>query len=259
MESAAGYGQGGHEVRASIRRGLEFVLRGYGYELRSAGSPPRGFAASLAHAWAAGLAPKTVFDVGVGRGTPWLYEAFPDARHVLFEPLATFEGDLERLAHDRGADVHRMALSNRTGTATFRRHVDFPTSSSLYDIDPRFDAYTKRLQQTHRFEEQTVPLATLDELNRYEPPYVLKIDVEGAEREVIEGARRTLRSTELLIAEISVMRRLKHEPGFAAMIALLDAVGFELFDIPELSQSADGTLRYLDAAFVPKDSRLWPG
>jgi len=245
-------------MRSSMRRGLERLLRRYDYELKPAGSPPRGFAASLAHARAAGLAPKTVFDVGVGRGTPWLYEAFPQSKHVLFEPLATFEGDLTRLASELGADVHRVALSNRTGTATFRQHVDFPTSSSLYDIDPRFDAYTRRVQRAHRFEEQTVQLETLDQLNRYEPPYVLKIDVEGAEREVIEGATRTLRSTELLIAEISVMRRMKSEPGFAAMIALLDTVGFELFDIPELSQSADGTLRYLDAVFVPKGSRLWP-
>jgi hypothetical protein len=151
-----------------------------------------------------------------------------------------------------------VALSNRTGTATFRRHLDYPTSSSLYAIDPRFDAYTKRVQGAHRFEDQTVQLATLDQLNDYEPPYVLKLDVEGAEKNVIEGATRTLRSTELLIAEVSVMRRLKDEAGFAAMIQLLDSAGFELFDIPELAQASDGTLRYIDAVFVPKGSALWP-
>jgi len=241
-----------------IKNLVERVLRGFGYELKAVGSPPRGFPAALAHARGAGLAPRTVFDVGVGRGTPWLYAAFPDARHVLFEPLATFGADLDRLAEELNADVHRVALSNRSGTATFRRHVDFPTSSSLYDIDPQFDAYTRRVQRQHRFEEQTVPLATLDELNRYEPPFVLKLDVEGAERDVIEGAGNTLRSTELLIAEISVMRRRRDEPVFADMIGLLDSAGFELFDIPELAQAADGTLRYLDAAFVPKGSRLWP-
>jgi hypothetical protein len=42
------------------------------------------------------------------------------------------------------------------------------------------------------------------------------------------------------------------------MIGLLDSVGFELFDIPELAQAADGTLRCLDAVFVQKGSRLWP-
>lgn len=242
-----------------MRNLVERFLRGFGYELKGIGSAPRGFPASLAHARAAGLAPRTVFDVGVGRGTPWLYAAFPDAKHVLFEPLATFGADLDRLAGELRADVHRVALSNRSGTARFRRHVDFPTSSSLYDIDPQFDAYCSRVQVQHRFEEQEVPLATLDELNHYEPPFVLKLDVEGAERDVIEGAGRTLRSTELVIAEISVMRRRSGEPSFADMIGLLDSAGFELFDIPALEQAADGTLRYLDAVFVQKGSALWPG
>jgi FkbM family methyltransferase len=241
-----------------MRSFVERVLRGFGYELKATGSPPRGFPASLAHARAAGLAPRTVFDVGVGWGTPWLYAAFPQAKHVLFEPLAVFGADLDRLAAELNADVHRVALSNRSGTATFRRHIDFPTSSSLYDIDPQFDAYSRRVQRQHRFADQTVPLATLDELNRYEPPFVLKLDVEGAERDVIEGARNTLRSTDLLIAEISVMKRRSGEPGFADMVGLLDSVGFELFDIPDLSQAADGTLLYLDAVFVQKGSALWP-
>jgi FkbM family methyltransferase len=241
-----------------MRSFVERVLRGFGYELKAAGSPPRGFPASLAHARAAGLAPRTVFDVGVGWGTPWLYAAFPQAKHVLFEPLAVFGADLDRLAAELSADVHRVALSNRSGTATFRRHIDFPTSSSLYDIDPQFDAYSRRVQRQHRFADQTVPLATLDELNRYEPPFVLKLDVEGAERDVIEGARNTLRSTDLLIAEISVMKRRRGEPGFADMVGLLDSVGFELFDIPDMAQAADGTLLYLDAVFVQKGSALWP-
>jgi len=28
-------------------------------------------------------APQTIFDVGVAKGTPWLYDAFPDAYFVL--------------------------------------------------------------------------------------------------------------------------------------------------------------------------------
>ena len=56
------------------------------------------------------------------------------------------------------------------------------------------------------------------------------------------------------------MRRLATEPSFAEMICFIDDCGFELFDIPSLSQTSHGTeqLIYLDAAFVPKHSKLWP-
>lgn len=236
-----------------LRQRLETLLRARGYQLREIGAPPRGFPASLAYVRSTGISPRTVFDVGVGRGTPWLYEAFPEAKFVLFEPLSVFEPDLERLQSRYGADVHRLALSNRSGVADFHSNVEFPTSSSLYEIDPHFQELAKRLQQEHRFERQVVTVDTLDRLNTYAPPYVIKLDVEGSEIDVLRGAQATLARTELLVTEMSVMRRLRSEPTFAEMIAHLDAWGFELFDIPNLAQAREnGPLLYLDAVFVPR-------
>src|SRR5262245_2219095 len=233
------------------------MLRWRGYELKDMGSPLRGFAQCLAYAKTRGLAPRTVFDVGVGHGTPWLYDAFPEAKLVLFEPLPAFDAELEALAHRRGADLARVALLNRLGKAELNFNVDFPTSSSLNDIDPEYKRFAEARGKPN-FERITVSLETLDRMNHYDPPYVLKLDVEGAEREVLEGSRDTLRDTDFLIVEMSVMRRFRGEPTFAAMIAFLDECGFELFDIPSITQTESfGQLAYLDAAFVPKGSRLW--
>jgi FkbM family methyltransferase len=234
------------------------LLRWLGYQLKPIEASPRGLAGALARAVDMGLAPRTVFDVGVGRGTPWLYEAFPRAKHVLFEPLTTFRSEVDAIANELGADIHQVALSNRSGMAKIRRNLSHPTSSSLYAIDPMFELYARRVQTVHEFVEEPVQLATLDALNRYEPPYVLKLDVEGAERDVLEGARQTLSSTELIMIELSVMRRLRDELSFAGMVQLLDSAGFAFFDVAELSCAADGTLLYLDALFVPRNSGLWP-
>jgi hypothetical protein len=42
------------------------------------------------------FSPRTVVDVGAGRGTPQLYEAFPEAYHFLVEPLTEYESDLSK-------------------------------------------------------------------------------------------------------------------------------------------------------------------
>ena len=47
-----------------------------------------------------GFAPATVFDIGVHRGTSWLYSSFPDARLVLVDPMPRPD-HLDRLLGDR--------------------------------------------------------------------------------------------------------------------------------------------------------------
>ena len=246
-------------MKTIIKQWLLSALRSRGYELKEINTPLRGFEGSLSYAKSRGLAPKTTFDVGVGHGTPWLYDAFPDSKLVLFEPLSVFDEEVNALKRRYRADSHKVALSNTPGTAKFNVNVGFPTSSSLLSIDSQFAGFAAKVQQDHQFRSETVTLDTLDHLNSYEPPYVLKLDVEGGERRVLEGARETLRNTEFLLIELSVMQRLKGESSFAEMIGFLDSCGFQLFDIPSLSQT-NGTaqLIYLDAAFVPKHSKLWP-
>ena len=45
-----------------------------------------------------GIQPKTVIDVGVhNEGTPELYEIFPNAKHVLIEPVKEFECEILKI------------------------------------------------------------------------------------------------------------------------------------------------------------------
>jgi FkbM family methyltransferase len=243
-----------------LRRWFEAAMQARGYELKEIQAPLRGFSGCLEYAKSRGLSPKTVFDVGVGNGTPWLYNAFPNSKLVLFEPLSVFDADVAALTRRYDAAVHKVALGRAVGTAEFNVNIQHPTSSSMLQLDSNFADFAAKVQAEHRFSKETVTVDTLDRLNSYEPPYFLKLDVEGAERAVLEGATETLRRTDFLLMEISVMRRLATETTFAEMIHFVDGCGFELFDIPSLSQTSHGTpqLIYLDAAFVPKHSKLWP-
>lgn len=57
-----------------------------------------------------GFAPRTIIDVGVGQGTPDLYNAFPQAYLVLVEPLAEFNGAVDAILKARRGEKLAAAL-----------------------------------------------------------------------------------------------------------------------------------------------------
>ena len=57
-----------------------------------------------------GLTPKTIFDVGVARGTPRLYTAFPQAVFHLIDPTRESLPFMQDIAKRYDARVHNVAL-----------------------------------------------------------------------------------------------------------------------------------------------------
>ncbi len=193
-----------------------------------------------------GLEPATVIDVGAGAGTPTLYQAFPDAYHVLIEPLHEFQQDLRRVvAQHRGEHV-MSAVGSRQGKVAIHVEIEALTRSSLLERSTGEEA---------KVEEREISITTLDELWRrldWTPPFGLKIDTDGYEHHVIQGATRLLEQTEFVIAEISLRPRpVDGRYSFAEFVALMDEHGFRLCDIlgaPRLRERS-AELQYMDGMF----------
>jgi FkbM family methyltransferase len=165
----------------------------------------------------------------------------PRGRHLAFEPLPELA---ERLAREfPQVDVRRAAASDRVGEATFHRVRDRDTRSSLSPLD--FDH--------ERLEPLTVALQDLDSaLPADLAPALVKIDVEGAEEQVLRGAAGTLathRPTVVLEHNASA----RHFGTSSSTIhALLASAGLRVFDI-------DGRGPY-DAAALERtvdSGRMW--
>jgi FkbM family methyltransferase len=128
---------------------------------------------------------RTMLDVGANAGFHALTAGLFFRRVIAFEPTPATAARLERnimLSALRHIDVKRCALSNREGEATFAINDRHCGANRLGE---------ERLAPTGG--SITVPLRTLDgmanEIGRVD---FIKIDVEGHECEVLEGARKTV-------------------------------------------------------------------
>jgi FkbM family methyltransferase len=183
-----------------------------------------------------GLAPATLVDVGVAGGTVNLYEAFPDAHHVLIEPLEEYRADIAKLVETYGAEHIETALGKEEGTAVIHVHRERGQSSLMTKIKAEADVDLRE-----------VPITTLDKLVQergWTAPFGLKLDVEGYERFVIQGATSMLAETQFVIAELPISPRFEDDWTTGQFIELMRSHGFEVADI------LDATRAYVDVRFA---------
>jgi FkbM family methyltransferase len=193
----------------------------------------------LAHLVSLGFQPKTVIDVGVGGGTYDLYESFPQAVHLLVEPLAEFQQVLDGISRRYRAEYVVAAAGASEGMATLNVHSHLEGSSLLREKGYHDDIAPRR-----------VPLVTLDSLcrsRRLTGPFLLKVDVQGGELEVLKGASEVMRESDLVILEVSLFEFVEGGPQFYEVVSFMKERGFVVYDI------SGGHTRPLDAALAQVD------
>ncbi len=75
-------------------------------------------------------------------------------------------------------------------------------------------------------------------LSAFEPPALLKIDVQGYEEHVLAGATNVLAAVSLIECEVSIARLYEGQPSFRQMIDRLDDLGFEISTSIHFSMTA---------------------
>ena len=132
----------------------------------------------------------TVYDVGASVGVYALALVADDPRRtvIALEPApATCERLRANVAlngFDDRIDVQECGVGNRTGSDRF--------FVSTYPELSGFERESATRWEADVESEQTVAIVRLDDLDEIPEPDVLKIDVEGAAPDVLDGARTTL-------------------------------------------------------------------
>lgn len=131
-------------------------------------------------------------DVGANDGA-WAAaarEAGFAGRIESFEPQSSAYHELEqRAAADTSWTTHKLALSDHSGAETLHISSD-PQSSSLLPLGLQAELAPQHVY----LETEIVQTACLDELRVARPgeSLYLKVDVQGHELQVLEGARQTI-------------------------------------------------------------------
>jgi FkbM family methyltransferase len=193
-----------------------------------------------------GFAPAVVYDVGAYRGgwTRLAAEVFPSAQFVLFEANRDHAGEL-------AAGGHRHVIAALGATDGGARSFHVPragdvTGASLYIENTAH--YAGQNLQVRAVE--TVRLDTAVAREQLPAPDLIKIDVQGAELEVLAGAAETLRGAAALVVEVSFVDYNKGGPLAAQVIAAVDRLGFTCADLCEVHRNARGFVLQLDLLFV---------
>lgn len=189
----------------------------------------------------------TIVDVGAAAGT-W-YEnsvkVWPDAQYVLFEPLIERKKELEILrSTNQNITLCFSALGKEKSKLQFTISDDLDGSGfygkgNLRDVDVEaLDDVLKELKKPG--------------------PYVLKLDTHGFEMPIFEGAKQTLRNTELIIVEVYGFYVAPDSLLFWQICEYLDTQGFRLFDMVDtMRRNKDQAFWQTDAFFMKKSNPIF--
>jgi len=181
--------------------------------------------------------------------------------HPLVAPLGDcvsvlgFEPD-KQAAKESGVNCFPFALSNKPGRVTLW-HCAAPTNDSLRPINQQFvDRY--RMVKFAQTGSEEIHAATLDmtmEIIPWQGEF-LKLDTQGTEYEILEGATRTLRDrTAAIYCEVEFAQIYEGQKLFSDVEHLLRRFGFSFIGFDNMSyrsrwRMGRERLLHADALFI---------
>jgi FkbM family methyltransferase len=197
-----------------------------------------------------------VLDVGANSGqfATELRRHGYTGRIVSFEPLSAPYAVLSLAAgRDRGWETYQCALGSADHAATMNVAAN-SASSSLLEMLP---LHENAAPEAKFVGSEAVTIRRLDgmlsDIRRGNECVYLKVDVQGAEQEVLRGASETIQLCAAVQLELSLFPLYEGGGMFQETVALMDRQGFQLVGVePGFADVRDGRLLQLDGLFVRK-------
>lgn len=179
-----------------------------------------------------------------------------DRRIISFEPLPEAHQQLVQAAQqDRAWTVYpRSALGSQIGEADL--HVAGNSVSS--SLQPMLETHRQAAPQSAIVGQVRTPVITLDsifdQICRPTDRVFLKIDTQGHERQVLEGAQQSLARIQGVQLELSTVPLYQSQDLYSYFIPWLTAQGFGLWALSPEFYHPSGRLLQFDGIFMRENS-----
>jgi FkbM family methyltransferase len=177
--------------------------------------------------------PHVIFDVGAHEG--WFFHCWTDwcpaAEVHAFEP-AEEAFSRSRMYENERVHLNRVAVGRAAGTMPLNVMSESSVSNSL--LAPVGETWREIGYRTGDVSTREVEVITLDDYARryaIDSVYLIKIDVQGFELEVLEGAHAVLKKTDYVFVEAAIRPLYAGAPRFTAVYDFLADHGFHLMTL----------------------------
>jgi FkbM family methyltransferase len=195
-----------------------------------------------------------IIDVGANQGQFSIASSkyFPKADIYAFEPSKkTFDKLTENTKEISNLHLSNCALGNSSGTITFFEN-DYSHASSILKISK---TQVDNQPATRNVTESTVDIRKLDEVGinfgtENRAKVLLKLDVQGYEKNVLEGSINVLEKIDYILFESSFVQMYDNEPLFNELNDFLTNHKFRFIKPLDFFKSKDGDILQMDALYA---------
>lgn len=195
--------------------------------------------------------PRTVLDIGAYEGY-WskdIKSVFPSCKPFMIEG----DKDKDEILKKLGFPYEIALLSESKKDVTFyKSRCMYTTGNSIYPENSKYFFDTKYF---YTDKVVTTTLQEVVERNNITDIDLIKLDVQGSEKDIMLGGLEVIRKCKAIFIEMSVLEYNIGSPNFVDMINFLDQIGFRFADIVDLSYDiTTKNLSQFDAIFIKRAS-----
>lgn len=195
-----------------------------------------------------------ILDIGANTGQYGLYmRSYGYQGKILsFEPLKSAFNKLNTLSKkDDNWQVFDYGLGHKNTSSTINI-ANNSSSSSILDMLPR---HLNSAPHSKYIDKETIIVKTLDsiydDLGIINDKVMLKVDTQGYEKYVIDGAVKSIKNIDMIQLEMSIIPLYENEMLFREMLDYLEIQSFCLYSLENgFADPKTGRLLQVDGIFV---------